>query len=81
MRHESLDSLNLNFAHRTTWHDDARAALGNAWRLVNENIEVVLMKFGANSLSDFCVCVYNAEAYHTVFALCSPGISDARSMI
>jgi len=38
MRHESPDSLNLNFAHGTARHDYALAALGNAWRLVNENM-------------------------------------------
>jgi len=54
MRHESLDSLNMNFAHRTARHDYALAALGNAWRLVNENTEAVLMKCDTNGLSDFC---------------------------
>jgi len=63
MRKESLNGLNLNFAHGAARHDYALAALGNAWRLVNENIEAVFMKFGANSLSDFCADgVHNAEA-------------------
>jgi hypothetical protein len=55
VREESLDSLNLNFAHGTARHDDAVAAFGNAWRFINESIEAVLMKFGANGLNDFCV--------------------------
>ena len=55
MRHESLDSLNLNFAHGTARHDNALAGLGYAWRFINESIEAVLLKFGANGLNDFCV--------------------------
>jgi len=82
MRHESLDSLNLNFAHGTAGHDDALAALSYARRFINESIEAVPLKFSANSLSDLCGGdVHNAEAYHRVFALSSPRISDAKSMI
>ena len=75
VRKESLNGLNLNFAHGAARHDDAVAALGNVWRFINESIEAVLLKFSANSLSDLCMGgVHDAEAYHKVFALCSPQI-------
>jgi len=73
VRKESLDRLNLNFAHGTAGHDDTFAAVGNAWRFINESIEAVLMKFGANTVTDLCMGdVHNAEAYHNLFALYSP---------